>query len=184
MNDELRSVLPSTALLGVLAVYALFLTLTRGWADENSMHIRATVRIMVVTVLFQGAHFTEELLTGLHERLPAIFGLAPMSLRFFVSFNLAWLAIWILCAWGLAAQRRAALFPLWFLGIACIANGVAHPLLSVLVGGYFPGLVTSPVVAVLGVLLVRRLLLVTSSVDSTGGAAQQQHAADGAARRR
>ena len=169
MNDELRSILPSAALLGVLAVIALYLTLTRGWADENRMHIRAAVRIAVGAVLFQGAHFVEELLTGLHERLPAIFGLAPMSLRFFVSFNLTWLAIWTLCAWGLAARRRAALFPLWFLGIACIANGVAHPLLSVLVSGYFPGLVSAPVVAVLGVLLVRRLLLVTSTIDSSLG---------------
>lgn len=74
---------------------------------------------------------------------------------------LAWLAIWSLSAWGLAVRRRAAPFPLWFLGIAGLANGVAHPALSVLSGGYFPGLVTSPVFGLAGVLLLRRLLLVT-----------------------
>lgn len=171
MNDELRSLLPGTAILGIAGVIALLLTLTRGWADESRKHIRGAVQIAVVAVLFQAAHFAEELLTGFHERLPALFGLPPMSLRFFVSFNLAWLVIWSLCAWGVAARCRAALFPLWFLGIACIANGVAHPSLSVLAGGYFPGLVTSPVVGVVGGVLLRRLLLVTHAVNSSPGAA-------------
>lgn len=109
----------------------------------------------------------EELVTGFHERFPALFGLPPMPLGFFVPFNLAWIIIWSLCVWGLAARRRAALFPLWFLGIGCIANGVAHPSFSALTGGYFPGLVTSPVVGVLGVLLLRRLLVVTRAVGSS-----------------
>ena len=41
---------------------------------------------------------------------------------------------------GLAERQRAALFPFWLLGIAGAANGIAHPLLSVIAGGYFPGL--------------------------------------------
>ncbi len=182
MNDELRSLLPSTAILGFTGVIALFLTLTRGWADESRLHIRGAVQIAVVAVLSQAAHFAEELLTGFHERFPALFSLAPMSLQFFVLFNLAWLAIWSLCAWGLAARRRAALFPLWFLGIGCIANGVAHPSFSVFAGGYFPGLVTSPVVGVMGVLLLRRLLLVTHAVDSSPGAANKKNERTGKAR--
>ena len=81
-----------------------------------------------------------------------------MSLLFFVSFNLGWLVIWSLSSWGLAARRRAALFPVWFLGLARTVNGVAHPSLSVVAGAYFPGLVTSPAVGVLGIVLLRRLL--------------------------
>jgi hypothetical protein len=115
MNDELRSLLPSTAILGVAVVIAVLLTVTRGWADDRGTHIRAAVQIAVITVLLQAAHFGEELFTGFHERFPALFGLAPMSLPFFVSFNLAWLVIWSLCVWGLASRSRAALFPLWFL---------------------------------------------------------------------
>lgn len=146
---------------------AFFLTLNRGWAAECRMHIPGAVRIAVVAILSQAAHFTEELLTGFHERFPALFGLVPMSLGFFMSFNVAWLGIWSLSGWGLAAQRRAALFLLWFLGIGCTLNGVAHPALSVLAGGYFPGVVSSPVVGVLGVLLLRRLLVVTHALDSS-----------------
>jgi hypothetical protein len=81
--------------------------------------------------------------------------------QFFVSFNLFWLAIWILSASAFAARRRAAFFPLWFLAIGCTANGIAHPLLSMRTGGYFPGLVTSLAVGVIGVVLLRRLALIT-----------------------
>ncbi|MDH4351573.1 MAG: HXXEE domain-containing protein [Gemmatimonadota bacterium] len=163
MSDELRSILPSVTVLGAAAAMAVFLTISRGWAAGGSKHIRGAVLVALLTVLGQAAHFTEELLTGFDARFPALLGLPPMSLRFFVTFNVAWLAIWSLCAWGLAARRRAALFPLWFLGIACIVNGIAHPALALLAGGYFPGLVTSPIMGVLGVLLVRRLLVVTES---------------------
>lgn len=163
MSDEFGSLLPTAVILGAAAVVALFLTLTRGWADESRRHIRGTVQIAIVAILLQTVHFTEELMTGLHERLPAVFDLAPMSLRFFVTFNVAWLIIWSVSVWGLAARIRVALFPLWFLAIGCIVNAVGHPLLTVLAAGYFPGLATSLIVGVPGVLLLRRLLLVTRS---------------------
>jgi len=172
MSDELGGILPATAVLGAAALVALLLTLARGWADQSRTQLRGAARIAILAILFQAAHFAEELSTGFHARFPALLGLAPMPLRFFVSFNLAWLAIWSLCVWGPAARSRAALFPLWFLGIASLLNGVAHPTLSALTGGYFPGLVTSPVVGVRGVLLVRRLLLVTRSVALSPGAAR------------
>jgi hypothetical protein len=85
-----------------------------------------------------------------------------LSLRVFVSFNLAWLGIWALSAWGLARRHQVALFPLWFLGIASVANGLAHPLLALNAGGYFPGLATSPLVAAVGALLLVRLSRVTA----------------------
>lgn len=171
MTGGLSSILPSAAVLGPAVMLALFLTVSRGWAAEARMHIPGAVPLAVVAVLAQAAHFTEELTTGFHERFPAVFGLAAMSLGFFVAFNVAWLVIWSLSAWGLAAQRRSALFPLWFLGIACTVNGVAHPALSVLAGTYFPGVASSPVVGFLGVLLLRRLLVVTDAVDSSPSAA-------------
>jgi len=167
MNDEFRSILPSAVVLGTAGVIALYLALTRGWADESRTHIRGAVQTVLVTILFQAGHFVEELSAGLHERLPALFGLPPMPLQFFVSFNVAWLIIWGISAWGLAAHSRASLFPLWFLGIGCAVNGVAHPALSILAGGYFPGLLTSPVVGVLGVMLLRRLRDITHAVASS-----------------
>ena len=171
MNDEVGSLLPSALALGSAGLIALFLGLTRGWMENAPSLMRSAVRTALITVLVQATHFAEELVTGFHERFPALFGLAPMPLRFFVAFNVAWLAIWGLAVWGLAARRRAALFPLWFLGIAGVVNGFAHPSLSVFAGGYFPGLLTSPAIGVLGFLLLRRLLRVTQSGPSSAGPA-------------
>jgi len=152
--------------LGAAAVVALLLTRGRDWAEENQADLRAVVQMAAVTTLIQTVHFTEELSTGLDERLPALLGLPPIPLGGFVVFNVAWIVIWGLSVLGLARRVRVSLFPLWFLGIASAANGVAHPLLALLAGQYFPGLVTSPVAGVMGVLLFRRLLRITRRLDA------------------
>ena len=171
MNDELGSIIPSAAVLGSVGAMALFLTITRGWATGSGARSRGAGGVALVVVLVQAAHFGEELLTGFHVRFPALFGRAAIPLRFFVFFNLAWLGIWVLSAWGVAERWRAALFPLWFLGIASLVNGIAHPTLAALAGGYFPGLVTAPLLGVVGLILLRRLILLTSSGFSWRGAA-------------
>jgi len=155
-------VLPSVLVLGVVAVVALWLTISRGGVAASADAVRRAVGVAVIAIAAQAGHFTEELTTGFHERLPAVFGLPPLSLRLFVGFNLAWLGIWVLSAWGLARRRQVALFPLWFLGIASVANGLLHPLLALSAGRYFPGLVTSPLVAVAGALLRARLSRTTA----------------------
>jgi hypothetical protein len=160
MTAELRSILLGTAGLSAAAVMALLLTLARE-IDASDTQLGAGVRLAAVAVLFQAAHFGEELAAGFYQRFPELLGLSPWSLRFFVGFNLFWLAAWCLGIWGLKAGHRAALFPLWFLSIGCVANGLAHPLFAARSGGYFPGLVTSPMVGILGIVLFRRLLRIT-----------------------
>ena len=154
--------LPNVLVLAVMAVVALWLTISRGGVAANAAAVQPAVRVAAIAIAAQAGHFVEELTTGFHERLPATFGLPPLSLPLFVSFNLAWLGIWALSAWGLARRRPVALFPLWFLGIASVANGIFHPLLALNAGGYFPGLATSPLVAAVGVLLLARLARVTA----------------------
>jgi hypothetical protein len=162
MSEELRSILMGTAGLSVAGVIALFLTLARGGVEASEAELRAAVRLSAVAVLFQAAHFAEELVTGFHLRFPVLLGLSPWSLGFFVTFNLFWLAVWGLSLWGLKARWQAALFPLWFLGLGCVANGLAHPAFSLRTGGYFPGLFTSPLVGVVGIFLLRRLSVITA----------------------
>lgn len=162
MNEEVLSVLLGTAGLTVACVIALFITLLRPGISAEKTGLQATARVAVLAILIQATHFVEELATGFHKRFPDLLGLAPWPPRFFVSFNLIWLAIWSLSIWGLKARQRPALFPLWFLAIGCIANGLAHPLFAILTGGYFPGLVTSPFAGLVGVLLLRRLFLITN----------------------
>jgi hypothetical protein len=117
MTAELRSILLGTAGLSVAGVVALLLTLARGGVVASRIELRAAVRLASAVVLVQAVHFAEELATGFHRRFPELLGLSPWSLPFFVSFNLVWLAIWGLSLWGLNTRRRAALFPLWFLGL-------------------------------------------------------------------
>lgn len=169
MAETLDSIVPSAAFLGALAVFAIFLTASRHWVADNAVSVRGAARTAALAVVAQSAHFLEELSTGFHVRFPELFGFPPMPVGFFVSFNAFWLSVWALSAWGLAHRNRAALFPLWFLGLGCIANGLAHPAFSVGVGGYFPGLATSPVVGLLGFFLLRRLLRVTHRARDVPG---------------
>jgi len=161
MSEEVQSILPSIAILGSLAAVALYLTLARGGVAGSGAQLRAAVHVAIVAVLLQGAHFAEELATGFHVRFPEIFALPPMPAGFFVSFNIVWLVIWGLGIWGLAARRWLALFPPWFLGLASAVNALAHPLLSLGTGGYFPGLVSSPFVGIAGAILLRQLIRLT-----------------------
>ncbi len=145
-----------------MAAAALWMTVSRGGVTADEAAVRSAVLVAAIATAAQAGHFVEELTSGLHERLPAAFGLPPMSLSLFVSFNVAWLVIWALSACGLARRQHVALFPLWFLGIASVANGLLHPLLVLNAGGYFPGLATSPIMAVVGALLLVRLARVTA----------------------
>jgi len=161
MSEELRSILLGTAGLSVAAVAALGLTLARGGVVADKRELRTSLLLSCVAILLQAAHFAEEWATGFHQRFPELLGLSPWSTRFFVTFNLVWIALWLLSLWGMKARRRVALFPLWFLGLGCVANGIAHPLFALRTEGYFPGLVTSPLVGIVGLLLLRRLFRIT-----------------------
>jgi hypothetical protein len=156
MDEPLRSILTGSAGLDVAAVGALVLTARR--------RPRAAppdfVRLGWITLGIQGLHFVEELFTGFETRFPVLLGLAPWPETFFVSFNLAWIVIWA-GALLTAGRVRVALFPLWFLAIAAMANGIFHPLAAAAVGGYFPGLLTAPLLGLAGVPLFARLMRCT-----------------------
>ena len=153
----MSSVLPSLVILGLLAVIALRLAQSRSSPLEAATERIAASTVLGVTTGVQCAHFTEELVTGFHVRFPALLGLDPMPLSFFVPFNLAWIAIWIISIPLLRLGRKPAFFAAWFLAIAGILNGIAHPMMAVASGGYFPGLITLPFIGVTGVILWQRL---------------------------
>ena len=106
-------------------------------------------------------HVIEEYATGFAQRWPELLGQRPWANGFFIGFNLSWIAIWLLCAFGIRRGVRVAFFPVWFFAIGMTVNLVGHPALALWTGGYFPGLWTSPIVGVLGVLLLARLLAIT-----------------------
>lgn len=157
----MRSFLVSAIVLGLAALAALALTTGRTSPPDRSDERKAAARVLALATALQAVHFAEEASTGLHTRLPALFGLPAMSFTVFALFNLAWLGIWAASIPGLRAARPVAFFAAWFLAIAGTVNGIAHPLLALASGGYFPGLLSSPFVAAASVRLWLRLRAAT-----------------------
>lgn len=164
---ELRGILLGTSGLSVIAVISAWLAATRGVAPPSKRH--QVVRLVCIGVLLHACHFSEELLNGFHVRFPALLGASPWPTPFFVSLNVTWMLIWILSLFLIKSHFRVAVFPIWFLAIASAVNGLAHPIMSLVTGGYFPGLWTSPFVGILGVVLLRTLTSATPNIESSHG---------------
>ena len=133
---------------------------------------RVIVKLAAVLLTIQAVHVLEEWVTGFHERLPALFDLHPWSTELYLGFNISWIGIWLMSLFGVRVGLHAAFFPLWFLGLASMLNGVAHPLLALTSGGYFPGLWTSPLCAVGGLVLLSALARYTGISASAATAAR------------
>ena len=158
----MSSVIPSIVVLGLVAIFAARLALQRPSSVAAATERVAATRVLGITTVIQAAHFAEEWSTGFHIQFPALMGLDPMPLFFFVPFNTAWIVIWIVSMPLLGRGNRPAFFAAWFLALAAMLNGVAHPLMAIAAGGYFPGLITSPFIGVAGLILWQRLREATS----------------------
>lgn len=167
MNETIESILIGTSLLSVLAVMALIVTASRYSVSSDRLERERFVVLFLAGVALQCIHFAEEFLTGFNLRFPELLGLTPWPGEFFVAFNVCWIAVWTISAAGLLAGYRLVLFPVWFFAFGMTANGVGHPLLAAASAGYFPGLLTSPIVGTLGVWLWYRLSELTCPKPTT-----------------
>ena len=155
---QVSSFTPSAIALGTLFAIAVGLTASRSRISDGEL-----ISVNRLVLLASGAqllHFLEEAIFELNVRLPQAFGLPAMSFSFFLTINIAALVVWL---WG-ALQRTfnpVVITTFWFLGLASVFNLLAHPTMAIRSGGYFPGLVTSPLVGVMGLLLTRRLWTAT-----------------------
>jgi hypothetical protein len=157
---------PSLLALGPLAIAAGALALHRESPPSLASGRGLAARALALATIVQALHFAEELGTGLPARLGPLFGLPPMSTAFFVAFNVAWLTAWIASVPLLRGGVRFAFFAAWFLALAGFLNGVAHPLLAIASGGYFPGLVSSLPLALVAARLWRELRGATAATRS------------------
>lgn len=101
-------------------------------------------------------HFLEEYKTGFIEKLPALVDQVPYPLDDWIALNMIAYAVFVLG--GIVLHRRIhalLIIPVFFILIGVVFNGIAHVLLSLYVGGYFPGLITALIYIVLGPYLVR-----------------------------
>lgn len=101
--------------------------------------------VFVVTLAIQFAHFGEEFATGFYKDFALLYGGQPYATNLFVVFNMTAYAAFALGA--VAALVRPvgfALIPaLFFLVYGAIGNAITHTWWSIMLGEYFPGLVTA-----------------------------------------
>jgi hypothetical protein len=159
MSDTTSGIIVGTAGLALAFLLSLVFAL-RGpvLSREHALRVRP---IAAASTVAQSLHFAEELSNRFYVRFPEVLGLAPWPFTFFVVFNLTWVALWCVAIVAITTFPRPSAVALWFLALASVANGVVHPLLSLVVRGYFPGLWTSVLVGILGFVLLRRLASTT-----------------------
>jgi hypothetical protein len=135
---------PSIFVLGLAALVAVLLMQNRHSPPGKAAERIIAAKALLIATVVQGIHFGEEAATGFHERFPGLFDLPAISFPLFLAFNLVWLGIWLASVPGLRSARPIAFFAAWFLAIAGLLNGFAHPLMAISEEEYFPGLVSSP----------------------------------------
>lgn len=122
----------------------------------------AVLPVYLLAIAMQCLHFTEEYVTGFQHQFPRLFGVDWSDARF-VTFNMLWLAAFVLAALGVYRRVQLAYLVVLFLGlIGGVGNGVSHLVLSATYGGYFPGVVTAPFCVLVGVVLVMRVFTGTA----------------------
>jgi uncharacterized protein with HXXEE motif len=143
----------AAALLGAALVVAYLFWSANRWQKDPT----AVLPIYLIAVAVQCLHLGEEYLTGFQRRFPILVGYEWSDARF-VTFNLIWLAVFVLAALGAYRHVPLAYLVILFFALgAGVANGAGHLLLMTTQGGYFPGGITAPLCLLLGILLLRRL---------------------------
>jgi Protein of unknown function with HXXEE motif len=144
---------PAIVLLsaGLVATYGIWVTAR--WKNDGA----AVLPVYLLAIAVQCLHFTEEYITGFQHQFPKLFE-DDWSDGRFVTFNMLWLAAFVLA--GLGVYRRVPLAYLIVLFLALIGgvgNGTAHLVLSATYRRYFPGMITAPFCLVVGIALLIRL---------------------------
>lgn len=113
-------------------------------------------------VLTQAAHSVEEYVGRLWETFPPARFLTELvsqdQERGFLLINVALVAFGVWCfVWPIRRDWPTAALLGWIWVTIEVINGVGHPLWSLRMGGYTPGVVTAPVLLVIALYLGQQL---------------------------
>jgi hypothetical protein len=123
------------------------------WKDDPA----AVLSVYLLAIVVQCLHFTEEYITGFQHQFPKLFG-GDWSEARFVTFNMLWLAAFVLAGLGVYRRILLAYLVVFFLAlIGGVGNGISHLVLSATYRRYFPGLITAPFCLLVGITLLTRL---------------------------
>ena len=149
----------ATAALSVGLIIAYLLWVATPWKNDPA----AVLPLYLVAIAVQCLHFTEEFLTGFQRQFPKLIGYEWSDAQF-VTFNMTWLAMFVLAGLGVYRRMQLAYLVVLFLALAGgVGNGAGHLLLTLLQGRYFPGAATAPLCLLVGIALMMRLFAATKA---------------------
>ena len=120
--------------------------------------VERVLPIYLIALAIQFLHFTEEYVYGFHQRVTEIMaGMPPFNINVFVAFNMIAYCLFILAGLGMYKGMKFPMIIVWFFAICVLGNSIWHLLLTLRVGGYFPGLYTSFAGWIVGPILLKRL---------------------------
>jgi len=114
---------------------------------------------------FQFIHFLEEYVTGFCIEVPKLLAQDAYPVDYWVAFNMV--AYFLFILGGIILLKRKTeymMIPLFFIVVGVVLNTVGHLLISLYVGGYFPGLYSALLYVVVGPILVGRIVRETSVI--------------------
>ena len=128
------------------------------WAFARWNNDATTVLpVYLLAIAVQCLHFTEEYLTDFQRQFPKLMG-GEWSDAHFVTFNMVWLAVFVLAGLGVHRQARVAyVFVIFLALIGGVGNGASHLFLSAVYRRYFPGAGTAIFCLGVGIALLLRL---------------------------
>lgn len=134
---------------GALFAWVAFVLLYR--ARHQLASSSRFLPVYVVTLSIQLLHFAEEYATGFPAAFATLYGGDPYDTTLFVAFNMAAYAVFGVAAVAMERGAGALLVPvLFFLMYGAVGNAIAHTWWSVMLGQYFPGLITAQLYWVAG----------------------------------
>jgi hypothetical protein len=154
----------ASTLLSVGLIIAYLLWVTTPWRNDPAK----ILPLYLFAIAVQCLHFTEEFLTGFQHQFPKLIGYEWSDAQF-VTFNMVWLAMFVLAGLGVYRRTQLAYLFVLFLALAGgVGNGAGHLLLSVSQSRYFPGVATAPLCLLVGIALLTRLFRGTKARQERG----------------
>jgi Protein of unknown function with HXXEE motif len=138
----------------VLAFVCYLRTSYRGMPEVESV-----LPLYLLALAIQFLHFTEEYIYGFQFRITEMMaGMPAFNPNVFLAFNMIAYSLFLLAGVGMYKGLKFPMIIVWFYVIAgVVGNSIWHLLLTLKVGGYFPGLYTSFPGWILGPMLLKRL---------------------------
>jgi hypothetical protein len=142
---------------GVVMTWIAFVYLYR--SGQALPDVAGFLPVFVLALAVQFVHFAEEFATGFPTDFAVLYGGDPYGQDLFVIFNMSAYAIFAVAAVAVVTERLAFLLvpAMFFLVYGAIANAISHTWWSIMLGDYFPGLVTAQLFWVVGPLALDRL---------------------------